>query len=137
MSSVARFLILETSGRPGQVAVAEGGTIKASRRLDEARRHGRDLARAVAALLTEQDWKARDLQAVIVSLGPGSYTGLRVGLMSAKTLAYATGCALIGVETFRAIARQTPPEVLDVDVLADAQQDKVYWQRFRRSKGAG
>lgn len=136
MSTAPRLLILETSGRPGQVAVAEGAAIKGSRRLDEARRHARDLAPAVAAILAEQKWKARALDAVIVSLGPGSYTGLRVGLMSAKTLAYATGCALIGVETFRAVARQAPPDVLDVEVLADAQQDKIYWQRFRRPEAA-
>src|SRR5262245_17032824 len=125
MSTAPRLLILETSDRPGQVAVAEGAAIKGSRRLDEARRHARDLAPAVAAILGEQKWKASELQAVIVGLGPGSYTGLRVGLMSAKSLAYATGCALIGVETFRAVARQASPDVLDVEVLADAQQDKI------------
>src|SRR5262245_52282348 len=98
MVATPRLLILETSGRLGQVAVAGGSALRERRRLDEARRHARDLAPAVADLLATQGWKARDLHAVIVSLGPGSYTGLRVGLMSAKTLAYATGCTLIGVE---------------------------------------
>jgi tRNA threonylcarbamoyladenosine biosynthesis protein TsaB len=79
-------------------------------------------------LLAEQGWKARALDAVIVSRGPGSYTGLRVGLMSAKTLAYATGCDLVAIDTFAAVAAQTPGGV--VDVIADAQQDKIYVQRF-------
>ena len=78
--------------------------------LDESRRHARDLAPAVRDLLAEQGWPARSLEAVIVSRGPGSYTGLRVGIMSAKTLAYATGCALLAVDTFAVIARQAPPE---------------------------
>jgi tRNA threonylcarbamoyladenosine biosynthesis protein TsaB len=129
-----RLLILETSGRAGQVAVALGGELRAARRLDEARRNARDLTPAVADLLREQGWRARDLAGVIVSRGPGSYTGLRVGIMSAKALAYATGCALLGVETFAAVALQCPPEVARVDVLADAQQDKVYVQPFARAR---
>jgi tRNA threonylcarbamoyladenosine biosynthesis protein TsaB len=69
----------------------------------------------------------------MVSRGPGSYTGLRVGLMSAKALAYATGCKLIAVETFAAIAWQSPPEAASVWVIADALQNHVYVQRFARS----
>jgi tRNA threonylcarbamoyladenosine biosynthesis protein TsaB len=73
---------------------------------------------------------------VIVSRGPGSYTGLRVGIMSAKAFAYATGCVFLAVDTFSAIARQVSAEVLRLDVLADAQQDKVYVQPFIRTAPA-
>lgn len=132
-SAVPRLLILETSGRTGRVALALGDALFCGeRRLDEARRHARDLAPAVAQLLAEQGWRPGDVQAAIVSRGPGSYTGLRVGIMSAKTFAYATGCALIAVETFAAIALQAPAGVRRVDVLADAQQDKIYVQPFAR-----
>jgi tRNA threonylcarbamoyladenosine biosynthesis protein TsaB len=131
-----RLLIVETSGRVGHVALAEGATLLRGRRLDEARRHARDLAPAAADLLAGQGWRPADLDAVVVSRGPGSYTGLRVGVMSAKALAYATGCALLGVDTFAAIALQAPRDAVRVDVLADAQQDKVYAQRFERP-GAG
>ncbi len=130
-----RLLIVETSGRTGRVALAEGDEWRGERVLDEARRHARDLAPATAALLAEQGWKPRDVQAVVVSRGPGSYTGLRIGLMSAKTFAYATGCALIAVETFATIVLQAPESVARVDVLADAQQDKIYVQPFVRDAG--
>jgi tRNA threonylcarbamoyladenosine biosynthesis protein TsaB len=130
--AIPRLLILETSSRTAQVALALGGQLCSVRRLDEVRRHARDLAPATAALLAEQGWRPRDLQAVIVSRGPGSYTGLRVGIMSAKTLAYAAGCALLAVDTFAALALQAPPSVSCLDVLADAQQDKVYVQSFVR-----
>ncbi|HEY7153891.1 MAG TPA: tRNA (adenosine(37)-N6)-threonylcarbamoyltransferase complex dimerization subunit type 1 TsaB [Gemmataceae bacterium] len=133
-SAVPRLLILETSGRTGRVALALGDALRGERVLDEARRNGRDLAPAAAELLAEQGWRPRDVQAVIVSRGPGSYTGLRVGIMSAKTFAYATGCALIAVDTFAAIARQAPDTVTRVDVFADAQQDKIYVQPFARSE---
>jgi tRNA threonylcarbamoyladenosine biosynthesis protein TsaB len=125
-------MVLETSGRSGRVAVALGADLRAVRAMEESRRHARDLAPAVADLLAGQGWKPRDLHGVIVSRGPGSYTGLRVGVMSAKALAYATGCALIGAETFAAVALQAPAEVHAVEVLADAQQDRVYAQSFVR-----
>ncbi len=128
-----RLLIVETSSQAGQVAVAEGDQLLDARRLDEARRHARDLAPAVRDLLAVQGWRPAELNAVIVSRGPGSYTGLRVGIMSAKALAYATGCALLALDTFTAIARQAPAEALALDVIADAQQDKVYVQGFTRS----
>ncbi|MFL5245413.1 MAG: tRNA (adenosine(37)-N6)-threonylcarbamoyltransferase complex dimerization subunit type 1 TsaB [Gemmataceae bacterium] len=125
-----RLLILETSGRIGLVGLAEGSRLVASRRLDEARRHARDLAPAVADLLKEQKWKPGDVQAVIVSRGPGSYTGLRVGIMSAKTFAYATGCAFLAADTFAVIAANSPAPVQSLEVIADAQQGRVYVQRY-------
>ena len=130
---VPRLLIVETSSRIGHMALALGDELRGVRRLDEARRHTRDLVPATAALLTEQGWRPRDVHAVIVSRGPGSYTGLRVGLMSAKTFAYATGCILLAVDTFAALALQAPPSAQRVDVLADAQQDKLYVQSFIRA----
>jgi tRNA threonylcarbamoyladenosine biosynthesis protein TsaB len=132
VSDAPRLLILETSGRVAAVALAEGGRLLGTRRLDEARRHARDLAPAVAGLLAEQGWRPREVHAVLVSRGPGSYTGLRVGVMSAKAFAYAAGCALLALDTFAAVALQAPPDCDRLDVLADAQQDRVYFQPFTR-----
>ena len=73
----------------------------------------------------------------MVGIGPGSYTGLRVGVMSAKAFAYATGCRLVAVPTFAAIALQAPPEAQLVWVVADALQGQVYLQQFTRSPGSG
>lgn len=136
MEPEPRLVVIETSGRVGQVGLARGSHPVHTRRLDEARRHARDLTPAIGDLLQAAGWQPRDLHAVIVSRGPGSYTGLRVGIMSAKALAYATRCALVLVDTFAAIADQAPAEIEHVDVVADAQQQKLYVQTFARS-GAG
>ena len=130
-----KLLILETSGRVGRVALAFGAELGETRTLDESRRHARDLAPTVAELCAARGWAVRDLDGVIASIGPGSYTGLRVGLMTAKALAYATGCAVLGIETFAAVALQTPANADRVAVIADAQQQNVYVQNWRRVPG--
>jgi tRNA threonylcarbamoyladenosine biosynthesis protein TsaB len=132
--SEGRWLLLETSGRVGQVGVARGADLLAARRLDAARRHARDLVPAAGELLRGQGWRARDLDGVIASRGPGSYTGLRVGLIAAKALAYATGCTLLAVDTFAVIARQADVPTDRLEVIADAQQGKLYTQSFRRAR---
>jgi len=129
----SRLLLLETSHQPGVVALADGDRIIGERRMEEARRHTRELVPAAKELLAAAGWTPRDLNAVVVSIGPGSYTGLRVGIMSAKTLAYVTGCALIGIETFTAIAVQAPAEAKRLAVIADAQQGKIYVRHCTRT----
>ena len=133
----AKFLLLETSGAVGQVGLGLGSRLLAHQSLDIHHRHNRDLAPAVAAVLQGAGGRPRDLQGVIVSSGPGSYTGLRVGIMSAKTLAYATGCALFVVDTFACLARQAPAEIGALDVIADAQQGNIYVQTFERIAKTG
>ena len=127
-----RWLVLETSGRGGRVGLAADGRVVRSANLDPARRHNRELSPTVAALVDAEGIMPAELDGVMVSVGPGSYTGLRVGVMSAKALAYATGCRLVAVPTFHAVAEQTPAEAATADVISDALQGLVYAQRFRR-----
>lgn len=125
------WLLLETSGRGGRVGVAVGGAVVQRADLDPARRHNRDLAPTATTLLNRAGVGFRDLHGVMVSVGPGSYTGLRVGIMSAKAVAYATGCRLVAVPTFPVIAEQLA-EADDLLVIADALQGQMYAQRFQR-----
>lgn len=127
------WLILETSGRVGKVGLARGGSVVRAVNLDDTRRHARDLAATVAEVLKAEGLAPTELTGVMVGRGPGSYTGLRVGLMSAKALAYATGCKLVAVDAFAAIARQAPPGAQKLWVIADALQGQIYLQRFTRT----
>ncbi len=129
------WLVIDTAGRAGRVGLVREGGVAGAVALDAARRHARDLTPAVAGLLADAALKPADLTGVVVSVGPGSYTGLRVGVTAAKALAYATDCALVPVPTFLAIAARAPAEAMNLWVIADALQGQVYLQRFRRETG--
>ncbi len=127
------LLVIETSTRQGFVGLSLGAKILGTRLLQESRRNARDLAPSVRGLLWETKYSPKDVDGAVVSIGPGSYTGLRVGIISAKAYAYALGCKLMAVETFAAVAQQIPAKADQVDVFADAQQDRVYVQTYRRN----
>jgi tRNA threonylcarbamoyladenosine biosynthesis protein TsaB len=130
------WLLIETSGRGGLVALALDGTVVGERPLDPTRRHNRDLAPFAAALLSDSGLTPRQLRGVAVGAGPGSYTGLRVGLISAKVLSYATGCDLVAVPTFAAVAELAPAGLPSLDVISDGLQGLVYAQHYERTGGA-
>jgi tRNA threonylcarbamoyladenosine biosynthesis protein TsaB len=129
------FLSLDTSTARGAIglSVRSGEVFVAS--TEGGRRHGRDLIPGVAAILRAAGVGLRDIEVLAVGLGPGSYTGLRVGLTAAKTLAYATGAALIGLDSLHAIACNAPEGAPRVSVIADAQRGQLYVAEFVRPEG--
>jgi tRNA threonylcarbamoyladenosine biosynthesis protein TsaB len=131
------LLALETSTTAAAVALLDrSGAVRAAP-LDPSRRHGRGLLPAIRDLLAEAGLTARDLDAVAVGLGPGSFTGLRVGVMAAKALAYATGCRLIGLDSLAVFARGAPPGARRVAVAGDAQRGDVFVADFERAAAGG
>lgn len=105
------LLALETSSLRGSVAAWEDGKIIASRDLSPDQRSAQSLLPAVAALMTELEKPPQAIQQIAVTNGPGSFTGLRVGVTAAKTLAYALGAKTVGVDTLDVIARQVIKEL--------------------------
>jgi tRNA threonylcarbamoyladenosine biosynthesis protein TsaB len=120
------LLVFDTSTERAVIALstASGGPFVTT--TDSGRRHGRDLIPQVSSLLSRAGLRVGNLDLVAVGLGPGSYTGLRVGVTAAKTLAYATGAALAGLDSLQAIGRNAPAEALRVSVIADAQRGDLY-----------
>lgn len=129
------WLILETSGRGGTVGLAVDDRPIRELSLDPERRHNRDLAPAAKLLIGEAGLTPSQLAGVMVGIGPGSFTGLRVGIMSAKALAWAVDCQLVAVPTFAAIAERAPAHVERLELLADALQGQAYRQRYERING--
>lgn len=126
---------IETSGWSGSVALVEGTQVVARRVLDPSgRRHARTLAPEIQSLLDEAGRNAADLDVVAVSIGPGSFTGLRVGVVCAKTLAWAAQSKVVAVDTYQAIATQCPEDVRVVDVVGDGQRGDLYVGRYRQTE---
>ncbi len=71
-------------------------------------------------------WKLTDVDGFVVGLGPGSFTGLRVGLSTIKGFAFVTGKPVVGISSFDAIALSLPVEKGQICVLTDARRDMVY-----------
>ncbi|MCZ7645712.1 MAG: tRNA (adenosine(37)-N6)-threonylcarbamoyltransferase complex dimerization subunit type 1 TsaB [Planctomycetota bacterium] len=98
------LLALESSGRVLGAALWDAGGLRAERRDASGAKHGAALAPLARELLSQAGLKPRELGAVAVSLGPGSWTGLRIGLAAAKALAWGAGVALVGVPSLEALA---------------------------------
>ena len=134
MSHRVLSLVLETSGRIGRLGVFDGSEALELRTLDAARRNARDLVPTIGAMLSAHSLTTRDLSRVVVGTGPGSYTGLRVGIVAAKTLAWSLSIPLFAVPTFVAVAERVPADMPStVEVIADALKGKVFCQRLRRT----
>jgi tRNA threonylcarbamoyladenosine biosynthesis protein TsaB len=117
-----KLLALETSGPLLSLALFEDGRLLAQASAQAAMRQSESLAPLVDELLKGRGWKAGQLQAVAVSLGPGSFTGLRTGLAFAKGLCFATGAKLLGVPTLDAWAEGAGR----AEVWLDARRGLVY-----------
>ncbi len=93
------ILQIETATQVCAVALSADGQTIAFRDIDEPNVHAARLTLLIAELLQASGLSFQDLAAVAVSIGPGSYTGLRIGVSTAKGLCYATGLPLIGINT--------------------------------------
>jgi tRNA threonylcarbamoyladenosine biosynthesis protein TsaB len=132
-----RILALETSGLSGSVAACEGGKLLAERALAAGQRSAQSLAPTLRQLLIEVGWRSADVQLVAVTVGPGSFTGLRVGVTTAKTFAYAVGANILAVDTLEVIAAQAPAEASRVSVVLDAQRQELFAAEFGARESFG
>ena len=130
-----RILMIETSTECCSVALSEGGRILASRIDETPRMQSSMLAPYIVEVLKETGLRAADLDAVAVSEGPGSYTGLRVGVSSAKGLCFGAGKPLIAVGTldclvWEAIGSGAAEGCKYIVPMIDARRMEVYTAVF-------
>ncbi|MBS0264536.1 MAG: tRNA (adenosine(37)-N6)-threonylcarbamoyltransferase complex dimerization subunit type 1 TsaB [Planctomycetes bacterium] len=126
-------LAIETSGPTGSVALLQTETVLQQQTLDLGRKHAQSLIPRIQQLLKTGQLAPNQLGLIAVSIGPGSYTGLRVGVVTAKAFAFALGIPLVAVDTLEAIAWNAPADVTQLDVIADAQRGDVFVGRYVRT----
>jgi tRNA threonylcarbamoyladenosine biosynthesis protein TsaB len=128
-------LAIEASGKLGSVAVLDGADVLSSVRFAEGLFHGREIVPRIKEALEKAGKTFADIGTVAVSAGPGSYTGLRVSLAGAKTMAWALGANLVGVPTLDAIAENAPTDADRVAVAINAGRKEVYACLYKREDG--
>ncbi|MDQ7112071.1 tRNA (adenosine(37)-N6)-threonylcarbamoyltransferase complex dimerization subunit type 1 TsaB [Staphylococcus simulans] len=131
------YLLLDTSNKPMSLAVMQDENILVEHTTNIKRNHSVQLMPAIQKIIEEAGITKRDINAIIVAKGPGSYTGLRIGVTTAKTLAYALNTELYGVSSLEALAATLPDtqtEQLIVPVF-DARREAVYTGVYQYQEG--
>lgn len=128
-SSNPLVLAIETATRAGSVAVARGDDLLSHKEGDASISHSTNLIEMVGAVLNEAAVTLRDIEVFAVAVGPGSFTGLRIGLATVKAFAECNHRRIVGVSTLAAIARATGVEG-DVVSLLPAGRGEVFAQMF-------
>ncbi len=126
---------IETSTTQGGVAIIGEDRVLCEALLNVEVTHSERLLPAVDRALGEAQITLDALGGIAVSIGPGSFTGLRIGLSTAKGLAYATGLPLVGVPTLEAMAWTVPAARWQVCPVLDARKQEVYAALFRHEAG--
>jgi tRNA threonylcarbamoyl adenosine modification protein YeaZ len=126
------LLAFDTATPAVTVALHDGTHVLAETTTVDARRHGELLAPAIDAVLTEVGAGRLDITAVAAGTGPGPYTGLRAGLVTARVLGSALGVPVLGVGTLDVIAADAVAAAggREFIVATDARRREVYWARY-------
>jgi tRNA threonylcarbamoyladenosine biosynthesis protein TsaB len=132
------ILAVDTSGMCGTLALRRDGQLLEERELEQSRRrHAQTLICEIQQLLRAHELASADIGVVAVSHGPGSFTGLRVGIVFAKTFAYATGCSIVAVDTLQAVAEAVSNDefrgLTRLQVVSDAQREQLFVSDFHRT----
>jgi tRNA threonylcarbamoyladenosine biosynthesis protein TsaB len=126
-----RVLAVETSTLAGGAALLDDEAVVGEYALDVSATHSERLMGAIDRLLTDAGWTVRDLEGLAVAVGPGSFTGLRIGLSTVKGLALALAIPIAAVPTLDALAAGLPFAALPVCPVLDARKREVYASLYR------
>jgi tRNA threonylcarbamoyladenosine biosynthesis protein TsaB len=126
-----KILAIETSTEKGSLALLDGSTAVAHAVLPTHERHSAGIIPILDSLLGRAGWTLSELAAVGAGLGPGSFTGIRVGLAVARGLSFSLGIPLKGVGSFEALAWGAGGEGR-IAVLADARRGRIYCALYEK-----
>ena len=129
-----RVLGIETSGTSGGIALLNDGQVRGIRLFEKGMVHGREIAPSVRDLLAEAGLEPGAIDLIACDIGPGSYTGLRVGLAAAKGLAFALGRPLVGVASLDAIAEAARGLAPLLCPAMDAKWEQIYGAVYEDGK---
>lgn len=121
-----KLLAIETTAAVASVALYEDGEVLAVRRADSARKHAETLLPTIESLLREQNTSLQQIDAFAVDIGPGSFTGVRIGVTVANALAYACGKPVIAVNALKTLCMPFSDSGRPVLAVIDARNRNAY-----------
>lgn len=131
---MARILAIDTSAQNCSVAIIENNQIIADIIYNEKSRQAEILFSLIQQIFSKTNLSYNKIDALAVTLGPGSFTGLRVGIASARGICLASDKPLIGVTTFEAMAIcDEAYKKHEINVILDAKRKSLYWQSFKKN----
>lgn len=125
------YLGIETSSLVSSVAVGDETRLLGELTVQAGLTHSEQLVPHIQLLLEQARLTGTDIDAVVVSIGPGSFTGLRIGLATAKALAYGWQKPILGIMTMDSMALNVPYCDRLISVMVDAQKKNIYEGRYR------
>lgn len=138
MAQKPLILAVETSGRMGSVAIATGRHLLAETDFSGPMRHSSEVFPAICSLLSRFDRKPKDIEHFYISVGPGSFTGLRIAVSMAKIMHLASTVKIVKVDTFDVIASniddyigQKKTGIEQIAVVLDAKRGQFYIAAYR------
>jgi tRNA threonylcarbamoyladenosine biosynthesis protein TsaB len=126
VSLIMRILAADTSTASGSIALLDDEKVLLEWVLAASQTHNRRLLKSIEDALRSVGWDLGDVNAFAVTVGPGSFTGLRIGLTTIKTLAWASGKAFIGIPSLDVLAAALSHSSLPVYPLINAHKEEVY-----------
>lgn len=130
-----RVLALDTATEIGSIALLEEDTLLAQTQLRVEKTHSQALWRAIQFLLLETGWDLDRIDLWAVSTGPGSFTGVRIGMATIKGLAWVTQKPVVGVSTLEVLASAVAPTPYLICPILDARRQEVYFAFYRHAPG--
>lgn len=132
---IPKILALDTSSTRGSVALLEGSELRAELRLHSLQTHSALLLNSIEFLLGRLNWTLRDLNLVAAGLGPGSFTGIRIGIATALGLAQSLSIPFAGISGLDALAHQYHLPDGQVGVILDAHRSQLYFGEYAVRNG--
>lgn len=130
-----KTLAFDTSNQALAVAIGEDQKIIANFLSTAKKTHSQTLMPAIDSLMKSAQLEPKELDRIVVSKGPGSYTGLRIGVTTAKTLAWTLGIELVGISSLAAIAGNVNTTDQWIIPLMNARRNNVYTGAYRWENG--
>lgn len=128
-------LAIDTATKVCALALCKEGQVLAEYNINQGMTHSEGLLPQLEQMLKRAKVDKKDIELIAVSMGPGSFTGLRIGLATAEAMAYSWHCLLHGVDTLKALAYNIPLEGFVLSPILDAQKGNYYQALYAWEQG--